>query len=305
MAAASLQSATASSPTVPASGAQPRRGTSDSGPLGSDPPFGRQSGVRWIGVGAAVVLAASPLAHGYFDFAVWGALELGALVLVLVLLRVRRPALSRAGAIALTALAALLALSAASLLWAESREAAWTSVNRVATYCTLFVRSCLLSVREAGTGRLVMLVMGSSALIAAAWVCGSMLFGTLHGAFEARRLDAPIGYINGTAGLLAMGLWPWLACAESPRARVTSTVGVAAMSLIASMLVLTESRVVIPGAIIAANVRTGLVTRATDACHQSRDRVGISGRGAAVDVACVLGRRCTLALAAADSRSAA
>src|SRR5438270_7577393 len=66
----------------------------------------------WLAVAVAAALAASPLAQGYFDFEVWGAMALALLVVLVVLLRVRRPVLSGPAAPAAAGLAVLLALSA-------------------------------------------------------------------------------------------------------------------------------------------------------------------------------------------------
>jgi O-antigen ligase len=198
-----------------------------------------------------VVLAASPLDHGYFDFNVWGAIALGAMVLLVVVAGVARPAFTRSGAVALTGLGLLLALSAASMLWAESRDSAWTEVNRLALYGALFAVT-VIAVRDRRTARTIVVLLGSAALLASLWLCLSMLFGGSQGAFLTRRLNSPIGYINGTACLLVMGVWPWIACAEAASRRVVRAGALAGASLIAGMLVLTQSRAVVPATVLSA-----------------------------------------------------
>jgi O-antigen ligase len=199
----------------------------------------------------AVVLAASPLAYGYFSFDWWGAIALGVMVLLVGLAGAARPAFTRYGVAAFAGLALLLVLSAASMLWAESRDSAWTEVNRLALYGSLFV-VVLIAVRDRRTARVVLVVLGLAALIASLWLCVSVLFGGSQGAFINRRLNSPIGYINGTACLLVMGVWPWLAFAEAAGRRVWRAGGLAGASLIAGTVVLTQSRAVVPAIVVSA-----------------------------------------------------
>jgi tetratricopeptide (TPR) repeat protein len=207
--------------------------------------------VGWAAVAVAVVLAASPVADGYFDFDWWGAIALGALVLLVVLAGVVRPSFTRYGALAFGGVLLLLGLSAASMLWAESRDSAWTEVNRLALYAALFAVG-LVAVRDRRTARVVLVVLGSAALLASLWLCLSFLFGANQGAFLTRRLNSPIGYINGTACLLVMGVWPWIALAESASRRLAWAGALSAAAVIAGMLVLTQARAVMPAILLSA-----------------------------------------------------
>ena len=63
-----------------------------------------------------------------------------------------------------------------------------------------------------------------------------------------------MGYINGTAGLLVMGIWPWLGLAEAAKARSVRSAAISAAALIASTALLTQSR-----AIVLATVATIVV----------------------------------------------
>jgi tetratricopeptide (TPR) repeat protein len=204
----------------------------------------------WLAVAVTVALAACPLAQGYFRFQVWGALALGLLVIVIVLLRVRRPAMTGPSAIAAAGLAAILALSTASWLWAESKEAVWTDTNRLAFYCAVFA-IVVLAVRDHRSARLMMITLGASALLVSLWLCASMLLGEAQGDFAGRRLNSPIGYINGNAALLVMGIWPWLALAETAKRSSVRAWSLGAASLIAGTCVLTQSRAVLPASLAA------------------------------------------------------
>ena len=208
-------------------------------------------GSGWTVVALAVGLAISPLASGYFDLSAWGPVALGAMALLIALLWLRPPIFTRVGIVASGGLTFLLALSAASMLWAESKESAWTSTNRLAFYAVVFA-IVLLGVRDRRAGRLIMLILGAAALLTSLCLCLSFVLGGGQGAFLTRRLNAPIGYINGTAGLLVMGAWPWLAYAETARHRVARAIGIAGTSVIASTVVLTQSRAVVPATVLSA-----------------------------------------------------
>ncbi|MEA2197156.1 MAG: hypothetical protein QOJ25_1207 [Solirubrobacteraceae bacterium] len=211
----------------------------------------RPPALGWAAIVLAVVLAASPLTDGYFDFNWWGAIALGAMVLLVILAGVARPAFTRYGVGAFAGLAILLALSAASMLWAESKDSAWTEVNRLALYAALFT-VVVIAVRDSRTARVVVVLLGSAAFLASLWLCVSLVFGATQGAFLTRRLNAPIGYINGTACLLVMGVWPWIAYAEAASRRLARAGALAAASLIAGTLVLTQSRAVVPAIVLSA-----------------------------------------------------
>jgi hypothetical protein len=161
------------------------------------------------------------------------------------------PALSRQGMVAVTGLGLLLALSATSMLWAESKDAAWTAANRLGLYCVVFA-IVMLAVRERRVGRAVVLILGSAALLSSAWLCASFVVGGGGSAFLAKRLSDPIGYVNGTAGLLVMGLWPCVAVSETASRRGVRAASLAAATLIAGTFVLTESRAVIPATVLSA-----------------------------------------------------
>ena len=95
-------------------------------PKGRDSSRAAQLGLGWAAILVAAALAASPLDSGFFDFSAWGPLALAVIVLIVVLTRVARPAVTPAGGAAVAGLAALLALSAASMLWARE---GWRGVD--------------------------------------------------------------------------------------------------------------------------------------------------------------------------------
>ncbi len=233
----------------------------------------------WTAVAVAIALAASPLASGYFDFTVWGPLALGAMVLLVIVVRVSKPAFTRLGVVAGAGLGALVALSAASILWAESKDSAWTSTNRVALYAVIF-GIVLLAVRERATGRVIVMILGAGATIACIWLDCRFALGHGQDAFINQRLDAPIGYVNGTGALLVMAAWPWLACAEAAARRWLRSAALAAAALMVSTCVLTQARAVVPAMVIAAAL--------TLLCCEDRIRRAINLCIVAAAVACSL-----------------
>lgn len=161
----------------------------------------------------AAVTAASPLAFGYYGFTAWAPLGLGALALLAMLLFAPAAKLTVNGRVAVAGGGLLVALSFASLLWAESRESAWTAANLITLYAVVLAIG-LVAIRNRATAWSVMVVLGLPALLSALVLAGELVSGGA-GALLDGRLNAPMGYINATAALLTMGIWPWLALAET------------------------------------------------------------------------------------------
>jgi hypothetical protein len=218
-----------------------------------NPPAGptERTASAWIAIGLAAVIAASPIANGYFNFNVWGPLALIALAVVVASVRGLRPTFTGQGLVSLSGLVALVGLSAASMLWAESKEAAWTATNRATLYAAVFAIA-LLTVRDRWSGRAVILLIGVGALVACILLDCAFLAGHGQSAFITDRLDSPIGYINGTAALLAMGTWPWVAAAESAHRRVWRGMALSAATLTLGTAVLTQSRALVPAMLVSA-----------------------------------------------------
>lgn len=225
-------------PVIGLSSRRPRRDHEDSRSL------------RVIPQVVSIVVAISALMSGYYDFNIWGPLALGAVAMLVILVFVSRPMLTRHGISAAAALVGLLLLSFASMLWAESRDAAWTDSNRLALYVVLF-GIALIAIREQRSARSALLILGTPALLTSLIVAVEMLTGGGRGAFLEGRLDSPIGYINGTAALLVMGLWPWFSLAETAASRVVRSFAFAGASIISATAVLTQSRAIVPALLVA------------------------------------------------------
>lgn len=212
-------------------------------------------------VAIAAALACSPLAFGYYDLTAWAPLGLGVAVLLVMLALGRKRGLSGVGGSATTAawgMAALVLLSFASILWAESRESAWTSANQLAVYAAVFAVG-LVAIRTRTTAWSTMVILGLPALITAMVLAAQFLIGGGAGAFLGGRLNAPIGYANGTAALLLMGSWPWLGLAERLRSRWWRGASIGAAALVASTALLTQTRAIVLAA--AASIVLTLLRR--------------------------------------------
>ena len=187
------------------------------------------------------VAAAAPFFEGYYHPRLWIP---GALVLVVLLtagliaapVRLTRPALLFLGGVA-----ALMALSLVSAVWADSIEAAVTEANRLALYLVL---TGLLLVVLRTDAAAAWLVGGLAAAIAAggavviAWMLGS----DPTRLFIGGRLDEPLGYINGQAAFLLLGAWCCLAVAEQRRSSPLAGMGMAGATMLAALVMLSQSR---------------------------------------------------------------
>jgi tetratricopeptide (TPR) repeat protein len=198
----------------------------------------------------AAALACSPLAFGYYDFTSWAPLGIGAVVLLVMLAFGPAPRLGRYGRGAALGLGLLLVLSFASILWAESRDAAWTSANQIAVYAVVFAIG-VLAIRERTTARAALLVLGMPALLSAIVLAVQFIAGGGGGDFLQGRLEDPMGYINGTAGLFVMGIWPWFGLAETLKSRWLRSAALSAAALIAGAAVLTQSRAIVLATVAA------------------------------------------------------
>ncbi|MGI8802547.1 MAG: O-antigen ligase family protein [Solirubrobacteraceae bacterium] len=216
-----------------------------------------------VGLAQALVFGAAGLFGGYYDFAVWGVLSAVTLVALAAALVVRPRKLSGPAYVVAGGLLGLLLLSALSLTWADSVDRAWTEVNRLVFYLATFLLAALV-LRPGRSIRVVTAVIGAAIGTGALVVLVRLLAGDT-GAFLIYRLNAPVDYINGTACLMLMGIWPLIALAErdGPPALAGAAVGLAGVE--ASLLVLTEARAVIPAmlgsALLMLCLIPGRVTR--------------------------------------------
>ena len=115
----------------------------------------------------------------------------------------------------------------------DSVDRAWIETNRIALYLAAFVVGCVV-VRSPGHRRALAIALGPLFGLAGLVVL-IRLFAGDAAAFIDHRLDAPLDYINGSAGFLLMGLWPLAAAAERSRSPIAAGLGAAGVVVLANL----------------------------------------------------------------------
>ena len=206
----------------------------------------------------------SPAIGGSYDLGEWGPAGLLALVLLLGLAAARPPRLTRLAAIALLGLALLWLWALVSAGWAESAGQAMTEANRWLAYTALFAILVLLLRNE----RLAAIALAGGAagvLCIAGYIVIRLVGGSGSELFTAGRLGFPLGYTNGQAGHLLLGLWPLVAAAERAPWRAARGAALGAATLLAGLVLLTQSRAALVAlalsALLVLAAAPGRVTR--------------------------------------------
>lgn len=195
----------------------------------------------------------SPALYGFYSLSVWGPIALFLLAALLGLV-LARPATPRPTALlAVGGLVALWLWSLASSGWAESADQALLESNRWMLYAALFAILVLL-LRDDRLGRLL---VGSATLAVVAF--GAYLAVRLLGPdgtslFLGTRLHEPLGYVNGQAGYLLLGLWPLVAVAERARSHLLAGAAVAAAATLVGLSLLGQTRAIVPALVVSVLV---------------------------------------------------
>lgn len=198
----------------------------------------------------------SPFFYGFYDLGTWGPIALGLLAVLLGLV-IARPAIPRPAAlVALAALAGLAVWSLVSTGWAGSPGNALTEANRWMLYATL-LGILLLLLRDDRLGRLLLAATTVLVLALGVYVVVGMLGGG-GDLFLIKRLNDPLGYVNGQASYFLLGIWPLVAVAERARPWLAGAAAGAAV-LLASLLILSETRAIVPAIVVSAVVLVALV----------------------------------------------
>ena len=153
-----------------------------------------------------------------------------------------------AGKAAVILLAGLAIWTGSSSLWSESAERSISELSRVLSYMGVFVLFSLLHGK--GSSRMMVAAIGTAIVVIAAFALASRLHPSLQwGADTAvaipgvrSRLSFPLGYWNGLAALVALGipLMIWAACCS--RNILLRSLAGAAIPLLSLTLFLTLSR---------------------------------------------------------------
>jgi len=213
---------------------RPRQGERDAG--------GLPASVRWamlgiLGLGCGL----SPAFFGYFDMSVWGPLALLLVALALGLIVARLAVPKGLAALALAALLLFATWALLSIGWAESADRALSEGDRWLLYGA-FLLVLLLLLEERRDGEVFVAAATAGVLGIAAYDVVRMLGSDSQALFEGSRLLEPLGYVNGLGGFFLLGLWPLVALAERTRVHALAGLAVGAASLLAMLVLLTDSR---------------------------------------------------------------
>jgi UDP-GlcNAc:undecaprenyl-phosphate GlcNAc-1-phosphate transferase len=199
------------------------------------------------------VCGLSPALFGFYKLSVWGPIALVVLA-VLLGLTIARPASPRPTAlVAIGGLVFLWLWALASVGWSESADQALLDANRWMLYAAVFTVLVLL-LRDDRLGRLLMAAATAAVVAFGLYLCARLLLPDSGEMFLNRRLNDPLGYVNGQAGYLLLALWPLVAAAERTRSHLLSGAAVSAAVLLAGLALLGQTRAVVPAVIVSAVV---------------------------------------------------
>ena len=204
----------------------------------------------------AAAIALTALDGGLYDYARWGLLA-GVMLAVLagLLIAGRVGTFGRLTPTVL-ALVALTAWTSASIMWADSPDRAWTESDRLVLYTAIFA-ICVVALRTPRDVQRSVAIVGAVIAAAALYTLVALLRGDPN-AFLDHRLDMPIGYVNGAAGLFLIGLWPLVSLAERVTRPLVAGAAIALAVVEANLLVLTQSRAILPAVLVSAVVLLAL-----------------------------------------------
>ena len=204
-----------------------------------------------VALGLAAVFGLSGLFGGLYDFSAWGAVALVSCVLLVALVLTQRFAVAPPAGLALAGVTVIVVWSAVSMTWAESLDQAWNEVNRYGFYA-ITLALVVGAVRTRRHAARVMGVLTAGMAVTVLYTVGAMLLGDGGSMFKDFRLEDPLGYVNGMAGLALMAFWPFLALAEGARTPVARGAALGLAVLAADLVVLTQSRAAVPAVAASA-----------------------------------------------------
>lgn len=211
--------------------------------------------VRWgalalLGLGAGF----SPVAYGYNDLVVWGPIALG-LIAVAIGLLLARPALPTGlAAVALLGVFLFAVWALLSVGWAESADRALGEGDRWIMH-GVFLLVALLLIADGRDGWVFVLAAAVGVVGVALADLARMFSSEAPSLFSGTRLLEPLGYVNGLGGYFLLGFWPLVAIAERARLPFVAGAAAAGATLLATLVLLTESR----GTVFAFAVSAALV----------------------------------------------
>jgi hypothetical protein len=130
--------------------------------------------------------------------------------------------------------------------------------NRWMLYAALLAVLVLL-LRDDRLSRIVVAASAAAITALGVYLTGVMLLGDGPALFLGPRLNDPLGYVNGQAGYLLLGLWPLVALAERAERPWVAGGGVAGATMLAGLAVLAQTRAVVPAVVLSALILLAVV----------------------------------------------
>jgi hypothetical protein len=103
-------------------------------------------------------------------------------------------------------------------------------------------------------GKLLLATTTAAVLGVGGWLLAAMALGDGGELFLGGRLEGLLGYVNGQAAYLLLGFWPLVALAEHARRSPVRGLGAAGATLLAALVVLSQSRAVVPALLVSTVV---------------------------------------------------
>lgn len=196
----------------------------------------------------------SPAFYGYFDLSVWGPLGLATAVAAIALLFARQGVPTGIRAVAVVGLLAFAAWCLLSMGWGESGDRALTEGDRWILY-GLYLLVLVLLIADRADAEMLVAATAAGVVGIAAWDVIRLLGQDSQELFSGTRLLEPLGYVNGLGGFFLLGFWPLVAVAERLRQPLFAGLAAGAATLLAALVVLTDSR----GTLFAFGVSAALL----------------------------------------------
>jgi O-Antigen ligase len=207
-----------------------------------------------LGLGSGV----SALADGFYDLTIWGPICVALLALVLALAVTTGGPPRLLPALAVGGLVSVWLWSWLSTGWAESADEALVTAGRWALYAAML--TALLLLMRSHQDRWLPLAAATAGVVAVAlYVLVRMLGGDAGALFDGGRLENPLGYVNGQAGYFLLAFWPCVALAEQTRSKLLAGLGAAGGVILGALLVLSQTRAVLPAVALSAVVMLAVV----------------------------------------------
>jgi len=217
---------------------------------------------RWLTLGLLALFGfgsgVSAIADGFYDLTVWGPITIGVAAVAVAAAATTSAKPRVAPLLAVAGLTGLWLWSWLSASWAESADQALVTAGRWALYAAALA-ALLLLIRSEFERWLPLICATAGVVVVAGYVVLRMLDGDVEALFFGGRLRDPLGYVNGQAGYFLLGFWPCVALAEQERSKVLAGLGAACALVLGALLVLSQTRGVLPATAVSAVVVLALV----------------------------------------------